>query len=197
MINRAINNLAILPMLFLAACAPSPSLSTDPGVLWALQQETGIEVLTLDDLCIQRPPNFEGVIVVGFLVPDLGCSGNELFVDEEYGSLGRLTPTALAAHGWEQEDQRETLALAWVREALFAWEIVVEEAAPEFATAGVPFSPPLTQRLGEGVQVTVWYRGQPGMSPEPQYFQAVVVFSGGGQLQSVEVVNSFTVPFEP
>jgi hypothetical protein len=182
-----------LPLILFAACA-APDLSTDLGVLAAYQRERDMEFITLDDLCIQRPPTFPDVIVVGLQAPPIGCAGSDLFVGDAFGDIYALTPTALTHAGWVANASQLKLAAAWTEEAVFAWDTILQEATPDFAAAGKTFTPPSVERVPGGViEVIVWVQEGRGEALQNTYYQASEVFHPSGQIGLIEILDKFAV----
>ena len=205
MAKRTLSNPAFsLRLVFAAlailtvACSLTPvDVSTDEGVLEVLRREYGYDDLVEDDVCIRRPSDLDGVIVVGFFAYDAGCSGNDIFVGDSFGGMGELTPAGLARNGWEQVENRPSIALIWVDDVMLAWESVKWSENDDFAAEGVAFSPPVAQVLDDGsIRVVAWYETEAGMLPEAHYVQTEIVFDAAGNITSVVTLSSFTHEFE-
>lgn len=196
------NRLFLFILLFLTILAcnalslPLWDLSTDTGVLGAYNTITE-QNLTLEDVCILRPPDFNEVVLIGMFATDVGCQGDELFVGQTLGHFDNLTAQGLNANGWNDRT-REDLARLWTEEVLLAWRTPVQVANPDFDQAGVPFTPPTVQTLSDDrIQVELWVQEPAGMLPETAYTNLQVIFEPDGSLGEQTPLNQFSVSFTP
>ena len=177
-----------------ALSLPLWDLSTDAGVIQAYNTITE-QNLGAEDLCIHRPDGLKEVVVIG-RVQDEKCQGDELFAGQTLGRFDTLTDEGLALNGWNDRTRRETLALQWVEEVLFAWHTPLEQEDDAFQTSGIPFSPPSAlAQTDDSIRVELWVRA--GTLPKTHYTQYQVVFDSNGTLSSSIVLNEFTVSDDP
>jgi hypothetical protein len=192
---RSAFGMILVLLLSAVAFSQAPDLSTDEGVLAAVQKrvdgERGLagkppSRLEKRDVCIKRIKDAAAVVIVGFFAYDRGCMSAGAFVDGTYieKSDKTLSQKALAAMGWKRAEygQRQQLALKWVVNGLFAFSDVVHQDDKESPIAG--FHPPevVTPKDGE-ITVTLWVRRPPGMRAEkPGYQSFRYEFSLDGEL---------------
>jgi len=188
----------LAPLLLAAAIACSSAttttkdLSTDDAVKRAYKDATGKDI---GDLCVDRPPTFPKVVVVGSLVMDRGCSTIGAFVDNRWiPAASDYTAPALASAGWSDTAKRPTLAGAWLAE--IGWDgTLVTEDKPAFKFDDTPDFTPLTAIPSENgnVTVTAWVQDPPGMVYEESYRRMEWTFDPTGHLTGRQLEH-FTVP---
>ena len=145
----------------LAGCAHAQrtiNLSTDENVLerLAIQKRQKFDSAKI---CIERPKEWENIIVVGFGRYDAGYRFDGAFVNSTYYEMpnANLSKIALEAIGWKKANRskREELALFWVEKGLLVFSDVLYTQDKDFTEGN--FHPPqsVSTETGE-VTVTLW-----------------------------------------
>lgn len=144
------------------------------AVRQAIQEATGRD--PGDDACIQWPPSFPRLVVVGTFAHDRGCMYEGLFVDRTWyaGRDAKADVAGLSTVGWAKADieQRQKIARDWVREVAQAFDgRFVEKPTTAFAFDDTPDFEPVHVRPTKvmGVVVDGWVAEPSGMVFEEAY----------------------------
>jgi hypothetical protein len=170
---------------------PAWSQMTDAQVVQAMSARVG-HPLRQGDLCILRPDDFPGVVVVGFLATDRGCMIDGVFVNGAYGDPTRQTPLVLRSAGWggASPARRRALALAWTEHGLLAFESTVQ--SPSRHLPRPTFTPPAaTPTARGGVRATLWVQEQASMLPVIRFRRESYDFDRNGTVVGHKVLETF------
>ena len=170
-------------------------LSTDEAVLEALRKEHGD--IEEDDICIVRPSSFRKLIIVGFFAHDRGCDGGIVYYKGEKVSDENFSLKVLKDNGWGKEDDRQELALKWVREVSLVWESILSSEPERFdSEEGYTYFDPVAEGDGENIQVRCWIREPAGMLHEDNYRMGTFDFTAAKGLVKISHDKRFTVQYD-
>ncbi len=194
--------LAFSLILFFAASTPAQDasqfdLSTDEGVNAAREAISGKKVHERSQRCIHRDRSLPGIVIVGGFAFDYGCRLQGSFIKSTYVATEdkSMSRSALDALGWKtaNQQQRETLAQAWVAKGLLGFLHVLSEKNEDFANH--TFQPPeaTTKADGETV-VALWLRLPSGRARGTSYQLREYRFTKDGDFAGNTTLENFTAP---
>jgi hypothetical protein len=194
------NQFAFTLVLVLAAIAPAQDLSqfdlsTNDGVNAAREALAGKKLDDRSKRCIRRDPSLPGIVVVGSFAYDRGCRLQGAFLNSKYVAAdeGSMSRSALKALGWKTatQQQRESLAQAWVEKGLLGFSTVLSVKNEDFANHS--FQPPQAVTKPAGVIViTLWVRLPAGRTRGITYQLREYRFLKNGELEETTTIESFT-----
>jgi hypothetical protein len=168
-------------------------LATEEGLLRAWNHVMGDTCHAVSGcLCVARPEELPGVVVVGTFAYDLGCRDGGVFADGAwYPQVHAATGPMLRAQGWAAADpaRRQALALEVTDRVLLAWDGRLVRHETKDGTSGVTAAVATSMPDG-GVRVEGHhpvYGRRPHTKPtgptSPTYNPVVYVFGPDGNLQ--------------
>jgi hypothetical protein len=171
-------------------------LSTNAGVNAARAAMNGKTLDTRSGNCIRRGKSLS-IITVGTFAFDLGCRFEGVFVKSRYFKTGETETwkDAIDLLGWQtlSATERESLALAWVRETWMAFLRVLTEKNEDLQDR--PFKPPsaVSNDAGE-IVVSLWINPPPrGRVRGRNYQLREFKFAKTGALISATTRENFNV----
>ena len=166
-------------------------------VIKMYQRHSGHNIKYADDFCVEKAHSLKAVYSIGWFAHDLGCSGNEILVAGEFGTIDELTIKGLQINGWENEGKRQQLCLDWARDVVLAWETPVYSSNEDFEVDSTPdFHEPKSEAIKGGWEVSLWVQRSGGMLKESNYYQLQVHYDRKGRITEQKTINSFTVTYE-
>ncbi len=179
-----------------SSCAFSQDLSTNEKVLEVLNQGRERK-WKKESVCIERPNQLKGIIIVGFFAHDRGCRFNLAFVNgKKYEGIENATKASLNHLGWtkKQNEERLVLAMNWTKYSLLQFHTALEKATPDFNLSNTPtFSAPQSTLNDDGsIKITIWVRQPSGMLPQRDYDLMEYRFGDDGSLKEYKSIKSFT-----
>ena len=187
----------IILLLTISSCAPV-DLSTDEGVLEAINRRQD-EPLELDDLCIKRFDELQNIILIGFFAYDVGCQYEEIYVGNRFGSIDEMTPRGLEENGWQDESNREALALLWARKVLYSDgdRRIINSEPDVFAEHGERYTKPDAKLQSDGsVKLSFWSAVDWDMSNESVFSKQEMTFSPRGEPNNSKTLRKFQVSYD-
>lgn len=189
-------SLLVLTSLY-APHGDAQDLSTDEGVAAAVIEATGAH-FDPEYICVQRPSDLPGIILVADLVMDAGCLAQGGLVEGEYFPWSDLSQRALGHLGWADAspERRTELAWLWIRRGIYAFGSgVLERPDAAFDREDTPaFTPPsIVANPDGGVTAEYWTADSSGMLPETRYQRVRLVFGPDGAIASSDRFDPFTI----
>jgi len=174
----------------------SPSgndLTTDEGVLSELER-IHQKKFAKEYVCIERPVEFPGLVLVAMFANDRGCMGDEAFFRGEFGGIGTRSADILEQAGWKKSNsERERLAKAWFNKVHCVWRSPLT-SHPEEIPQDVWF-PQQVLVQDEKYIVKGWIQQPSGMRPQAVFRAEEIQFNKQGAILSVKILREFIHEF--
>jgi len=204
--NSYIRLKSFLTFIFLllpcfSSCAFSQDLSTNEKVLEVLNKGRERK-LNKENVCIERPKELNGTIIIGFFAHDRGCRFNIAFVNgKQYEGVEKATKAGLNHLGWYKmkNEERTLLAMNWTKHALLRFHRPLEKATPDFNLSDTPEfeTPKASVNDDRSVKITLWVQQPKGMRPQKNYNLMEYTFGNDGSLVESKSINSFSRKIQP